>query len=42
MKSDLNEQKSERAQQLLEMDKELQGLRAQKAVSAAKLAKANT
>lgn len=39
-KSDLNEQKSMRSQQLLEIDKELQALREQKAVSAAKLAKA--
>lgn len=39
-KSDLNEQKSMCSQQLLEIDKELQALREQKAVSAAKLAKA--
>lgn len=39
-KSDLNEQKSMCSQQLMEVDKELQTLRAQKAVSAAKLAKA--
>lgn len=42
MKSDLNEQKSMCSQQLLEVDKELQALRAQKAVSAAKLAKAKS
>lgn len=41
-KSDLNEQKSRYSQQLLEVDKELQALRAQKAVSAAKLAKAKS
>lgn len=41
-KSDLNEQKSNCSQQLLEIDKELQALRAQKAVSAAKLAKAKS
>lgn len=39
-KSDLNEQKSMCSQRLMEVDKELQALRAQKAVSAAKLAKA--
>jgi len=39
-KSDLNEQKSNRTQQLLEIDKELQMLRTQKAASAVKLAKA--
>ena len=37
MKSDLNEQKSKCTQQLLEVDKELQELRAQKAISASKL-----
>ena len=42
MKSDLNEQKSKCTQKLLEIDKELQELRAQKAVSAAKLAKAKS
>lgn len=42
MKSDLNEQKSMYSQQLLEVDKELQALRAQKAVSAAKLTKAKS
>lgn len=42
MKSDLNEQKSMCSQQLLEVDKELQALRAQKAVSAAKLTKAKS
>jgi len=42
LKSDLNEQKSMRSQQLLEVDKELQALRAQKAVSAAKLTKAKS
>jgi len=41
-KSDLNEQKSNRTQQLLEIDKELQMLRTQKAASAAKLAKAKS
>lgn len=39
-KSDLNEKKAKSTQQLLEVDKELQELRAQKAISAAKLAKA--
>ena len=42
MKSDLNEQKSKCTQQLLEVDKELQELRAQKAISASKLAKAKS
>ena len=42
MKSDLNEQKSTCTQKLLEIDKELQELRAQKAVSAAKLSKAKS
>lgn len=42
MKSDLNEQKSMCSQQLLEVDKELQALRAQKAVSAVKLTKAKS
>lgn len=42
MKSDLNEQKSEAVQHLLEMDKELQELRAQKVASASKLAKAQS
>ena len=39
-KSDLNEQKSNYTQKLLEIDKELQDLRAHKAASAVKLAKA--
>lgn len=39
MKSDLNEQKSKSVQHLLEIDKELQELRVQKAASASKLAK---
>lgn len=42
MKSDLNEQKSKCTQQLLEVDKELQELRAQKAISASKLSKAKS
>lgn len=42
MKSDLNEQKSNCTQHLLDIDKELQELRAQKAASAAKLAKAKS
>jgi len=41
-KSDLNEQKSNCTQQLMEVGKELQDLRAQKAVSAAKLTKAKS
>lgn len=40
MKSDLNEQKSTLSQKLLDIDKELQELRARKAVSATNLAKA--
>ena len=39
MKSDLNEQKSDFVQKLLEIDKEVQKLRAQKNISASKLAK---
>lgn len=42
VKSDLNEQKSKRAQKLLEINEELQDLRAHKAVSGAKLAKAKS
>lgn len=41
-KSDLNEQRSNRTQQLLKIDKELQMLRTQKAASAVKLAKAKS
>lgn len=41
-KSNLNEQKSKLAQRLLEIEKELQLLREQKAVSAAKLSKARS
>lgn len=41
-KSDLNEQKSKRVQKLLEINEELQDLRAHKAVSGAKLAKAKS
>ena len=41
-KSNLNEQKSKLAQRLLEIEKELQMLREQKAVSAAKLSKARS
>lgn len=41
-KSDLNEQKLHRTQRLLEIDKELQQYRSEKAISASKLAKAKS
>ena len=41
-KSELNERKADLSKQLLELDKELQKLRADKAVTASKLAKAKT
>lgn len=41
-KSDLNEQKLHRTQRLLEIDKELQQYRSEKAISAAKLSKAKS
>ena len=41
-KNDLNEQKIAKTQRLLEIDKELQDLRAQKAITSARLSKAKS
>ena len=41
-KNDLNEQKIARTQRLLELDKELEGLRSQKAITSARLSKAKS